>query len=567
MKLRGKLLLMSILPMVVVSVVTIIVIGIKASASIKDEIENGLISTALAMRDDVSSIDGNNYWVDEAGNLWNGSDYNVTEDTEGIDAVLEKTGIAVTVFYGDTRYATSVKDASGKRILGTQASPEVTQEVLVKGNEYFSSNASVNGEKYFAYYVPMYNDGSDTPVGMIFAGQAVANVNRVVQQLANICLATTIVSAIIVVLIVSSLALKMSRRFKKEVGILESVSTGDLTVELDASVERNKDESGDIAKSVHELKDKLTGIIGEIKRESKDVNALAATLGSACEDSARNIETVESAVNDIAQGATKQAGDTTSATEQVMNMGVLVENTNETVNKLNEASDKMEESGAEAEKTLSKLQSINEKAKASIDIIYEQTNTTNESAQKISEAVSLITSIAEETNLLSLNASIEAARAGEQGKGFAVVASQISKLAEQSSESAQRIEEIVSSLISDSEKAVATMDEVKEIMDSQSEMVGEAGDRFNEVIGGIKGSRESTREIIAIMAELNKTREKVVNYVSNLSGVAQENAASTEETSASVTMIGSALQEIAAEAERLREIADSLNDSVNTFSV
>ncbi len=153
--------------MVVVSIVTIIVIGIKASASIKDEIENGLISTALAMRDDVSSIDGNNYWVDEAGNLWNGSDYNITEDTEGIDEVLEKTGIAVTVFFGDTRYSTSVKDASGKRILGTQASPEVTQEVLVKGNEYFSSNASVNGEKYFAYYEPVIgNDGSI--IGMYF---------------------------------------------------------------------------------------------------------------------------------------------------------------------------------------------------------------------------------------------------------------------------------------------------------------------------------------------------------------------------------------------------------------
>ena len=108
-------------------------------------------------------------------------------------------------------------------------------------------------------------------------------------------------------------------------------------------------------------------------------------------------------------------------------------------------------------KTLVELDSINLQTKDAIAMISEQTDDTNKSALEINEAISIISSIAEETNLLSLNASIEAARAGEQGKGFAVVAAQIQKLAEQSNDATDKISLIVKTLIDDSEKAVETM--------------------------------------------------------------------------------------------------------------
>ncbi len=110
-------------------------------------------------------------------------------------------------------------------------------------------------------------------------------------------------------------------------------------------------------------------------------------------------------------------------------IGDMVKETNEEVARLRTNVESMHESGAEAVKTLKELESINAEVKESFEQIFEQTNTTNESAMKIQDAIELITSIAEETNLLSLNASIEAARAGEAGKGFAVVADQIGKLA------------------------------------------------------------------------------------------------------------------------------------------
>jgi len=567
MKLRGKLIAIGVIPLLVVSVIITVYVGITASNAMEKEVFEGLKATAYAAAEGIASTGGNNYYVDENGDMWNGDDYNVTQDSESLDVISAKGGVEVTVFFGDTRRATSIRNDQGERILGTQAGAAVIEAVLNKGQEYSSNDVVVNGEEYFGYYIPLYNEDSSSPVGMVFTGEPRADVMTAIKSLSRGVIGVAVLSAVLVILIVGYLALRMSKRFHAEVEILDVLASGDLTVNLDEKVESAKDESGDIARSVHTLKDKLLTIMTDVYKGGNDVQSLSANLGDSCEQSASNIETVDHAVSDIAQGATSQAEDTTTATEQVITMGKLVEETNDNVTRLNEDSDAMEQSGAKAGDTLVKLEKINDKAKASIDVIYEQTNTTNESAQKISEAVAIITSIAEETNLLSLNASIEAARAGEQGKGFAVVAAQISKLAEQSSESAQRITEIVSMLIGDSEKAVKTMEEVKDIMQQQSDMVAETGVCFDDVMTGIKSSREATRLISVTMADLNNTREKVVDIVSNLSAIAEENAASSEETAASVTMVSASIQEISAEAIRLKSISEDLKESISAFKV
>ena len=156
---------------------------------------------------------------------------------------------------------------------------------------------------------------------------------------------------------------------------------------------------------------------------------------------------------DIASGATIQADETQSATENVITMGNMIEETNSVAEALHKNSKQMQESSNQAMSILKELMEVNDQTKLSIDEIYEQTNITNASAQKIKAATDIIASIAEETNLLSLNASIEAARAGEQGRGFAVVASQIQKLAEQPNDSAKQIDDITNVLIQDSTHA------------------------------------------------------------------------------------------------------------------
>jgi methyl-accepting chemotaxis protein len=276
---------------------------------------------------------------------------------------------------------------------------------------------------------------------------------------------------------------------------------------------------------------------------------------------------VETAVNEIATGATNQASETQKATDDIVNMGNMIEHTNSQVESLTSTANLMRESSEEAAATLKELDNINQQAIASIDVIYEQTNTTNISAMKIKEATTLISSIAEETNLLSLNASIEAARAGEAGRGFAVVASQIQKLADQSNESANQIDQIIHALIEDSEKAVKTMDEVKTIMNLQSENVHKTGQVFEQVRDGISSSISGVGEIATRTTQLDKARGDVVDVVQNLTAIAQQNAASTEETSASVMEVSNVMQEIMENANRLKEIASVLEENMNSFTL
>lgn len=567
MKMRGKLILIGIVPMIVVLIVTLLSVSASVTKAMVSEVTDALKATAYALRDDITNDEENYYYINEAGELWNADSINVSEMTDGIDLIKAETNIVATVFLGDTRYLTSIIGDDGKRVIGTQASAAIYNEVVKGAKEYFSDEAVVNGSAYYAVYIPLYDDTSSIPVGMVFAGKPQATVQGAIKSITGSLVLLAVVAVVFIVIIVGMLAVKMSKKFIFETEVLGEVAKGNLTVENNPAIEAAKDESGDIARSVNELTAKLGEIIKDIKAKSEDVNALSNGLGESCEQTALNIEQVEQAVTEIAKGATSQAEDTTKATEEVVMMGNLVETTNENVEKLNADSDEMEKNGREAGATIEQLQKVNSQAKESIDVIYEQTNTTNDSAQKIYEAVSIITSIAEETNLLSLNASIEAARAGEQGKGFAVVAGQISKLAEQSSDSAKRIEDIVKMLITDSTKAVETMDQVKQIMAEQSTMVAEAGEKFDNVMEGIENSRLSTKNISETMQELNKTRETVVDIVSNLSAIAEENAASTQQTSASVTVVSATVQEISAEAIRLKGIADELQDSVKIFRV
>lgn len=327
------------------------------------------------------------------------------------------------------------------------------------------------------------------------------------------------------------------------------------------------DETGQMSRAVVELRRQLVEVISELREQSEKLYEASDVLNGNASETATTVEQVEKAVTEISDGASSQADETQKATENVILMGSMVEETTRQVEELTDNANAMRKSSDEAFETLQNLGKINDRAREAIDVIYEQTNTTNESAMKIREATTLITSIAEETNLLSLNASIEAARAGEQGRGFAVVASQIQKLAEQSNESARQIENIIDSLIEDSQKSVATMEDVKKIMESQSESVGRTNESFTQVRDGITQSLDGVNQIADKTKKLDEARVNVVDVVQNLTAIAEENAASTEETSASVTEVSTIVYSISENATKLKEVAEHLEQSMSIFKI
>ena len=565
MKMQSKIITLALLPLLCLGAATILIGQVRISQVVTESIENGLRGSAVSVRDTLSYVGDGEFGLNE-DKLYKG-EFNVSDAVEIADDIKKAADTDITVFYGDTRYMTSVLDEQGNRVVGTKAGDQVIEKVLKNGEELFSTNVDVVGHPYFGYYLPLYETGTTNIVGMVFAGMpqadAKAQITKIISLIAGVFGILFLLCAVVMFVVVR----KMVKALRMDADALEQVAKGKLNTQLNEASLKRKDEVGHSSRSIRTLKTGLTEIIGNIKDQGKALSDSSVYLSEKAETSADHIGQVERAVEEIAQGATGQAEETQKATENVIIMGNMIEETTGEIDAMNENAKLIKQLGQTAIDTLKDLQTINQRTKESIDIIYEQTNTTNSSAQKIKEATALITDIAEETNLLSLNASIEAARAGEQGRGFAVVAAQIQKLAEQSNESARQIEEIITSLLADSEKAVDTMEEVKDIMGQQNDNVMKTDEQVNQVLGQVDQAIEAIGRVAVKTEKLNEARINVTDTVQNLTAVAQENAASTQQSAASVNQVSEIIQEIAESAKQLTDIAEKLDKDMALFEV
>ena len=229
----------------------------------------------------------------------------------------------------------------------------------------------------------------------------------------------------------------------RTIKVLDSAAEGNLTVTAQPKDTARKDETGTLARHTNAVIKSLAKVIAKVGSTSDVIVAASEKLDKMTDQTRNASDDVARSMSDMANGATAQATETQSVSEAVMQIGEGIEQTNAAVQNLMNYADTMKKAGQAGAESVQDLGNISEKVKAQIAVIYQQTNTTNESAQEIHKATELIASIANETNLLALNASIEAARAGESGRGFAVVAEQIKNLAEQSNESAKTIEGII----------------------------------------------------------------------------------------------------------------------------
>ena len=566
MRLKQKLLVISITPLVLLGIAILWISNQRVQSVLTSAIENGLRSAAISVLDSLEEVNDEAFYISEDDELYKG-DYNVTQHTRLADELREAAETDITVFYGDTRYMTSVLDEKGNRVLRTQAGETVINTVLKGEKDYFSPNVVVAGQDYFGYYVPLTDETTGQVVGMVFAGMAQADAKNQIQSIMYLIVGIVVVVAVACAILVYMLVNKMVLKLTEGVGALSQLSEGKLNFSLDKNLLDGKDEIGDISRAIEKMKSNLTNIISSIKNDSATLLNASEMLSEKTGVTSGHVEQMEKAVGEIAAGAGSQAEETQDATENIIVMGNMIEETVDELSSLSQTAKSTKERGEAALEALRELQATNVKTSESIDIIYEQTNVTNESAQKIKEATALITNIAEETNLLSLNASIEAARAGEQGRGFAVVAGQIQKLAEQSNESAKQIETIILSLIEDSNKAVETMNEVKDIMEQQSDNVANTNTQVNNLLQDVEQSLAGIEEVVIKTNKINDARRNVVDTVQNLSAIAQENAASSQETSASVTEISGIVVEIAENATDLKDISNRLEDSMSMFEM
>ena len=472
----------------------------------------------------------------------------------------------VTFFYGNERIMTSAKDSNDERILGSPAGDVIVEKVLNKGEEYFSSSVSIDGTMNYGYYIPVYQKGAnEKPIGMIFVGTDKEKKDAAINSIIWIVIISVLAVVAVCIVIAVILSMSITKSLKKGIGAVQKVAEGELGNTIDEKMLGRNDEIGDLANSIDTLQKALQNIIRKIAESTDKLASAADELGTTANETNSTMKGVENTVSSISGNISEQARSTKSTTENIVLMGEQIGVTSSEVDLLNRNADMMRKSSEQATATIQQLRQINEEVEKSIETITRQINLTNDSAQKIRAATEIISSIAEETNLLSLNASIEAARAGESGRGFAVVAAQIQKLAEQSNESSRQIDEITDDLINNSGEAVSIMRKVDEIINSQSENMIETERIVSEVMDGISNSLEKIEQIESTTVQLENSRNKIVQAVEGLSEIAEQNAANTQETYAQTIEVSNTFEQIEDSAIQLKEIADDLSNTMKYF--
>ncbi len=380
------------------------------------------------------------------------------------------------------------------------------------------------------------------------------------------------VPVVIVLIVGTAVAVRLTaweivNSLNRTIAVLDSAATGNLTAAIPSKDMKRLDEMGNLARHTDEVIKSLAKLIAKVGTTSDVIVNASEKLEKMANQTSNASDDVARSMSDMANGATLQASETQNVSEAILQIGDGIEQTSAAVQNLMNNADAMKRAGQAGVESVEDLEGISEKVKAQIAVIYQQTNTTNESAQEIHKATELIASIANETNLLALNASIEAARAGESGRGFAVVAEQIKNLAEQSNQSAKTIEAIIKNLLEESEQAVKTMNTVDAIIGLQADKVQATKRAFDNVNQGLLVTIDGVETIAGSTEVLAGAKNTVMGSVESLSAIAEQNAASTQETAASAEELAATISEIKEATVKLYGVSDELTGELNMFQI
>ena len=566
MNIKKKILMIAVGPVLMLGVISIFFISTQVRKAVTSEIEEALKGTAAAT---LAAYDQNagDYIQSTNGDIWKGS-YNISKSESLVDKIKSNSGMDVTFFYGDERIMTSAKDANGDRVLGSRAGDKIVEKVLKGGEEYFSSAVSIEGELNYGYFMPVHQNNSDNQIiGMIFVGTNLKEKEAVVKRILSSICSSVIVVMLICIAVGIRLAGSMSRNIKTSIQMVGRLAEGNLDVWVDDKLLKKKDEIGELSRVTITLRDTMRSTIKEITDNAKALLEASQLLGTAADNTNGTMNDVRTAVSQVVDNSQLQAENSQSTSEQMKIMGDNITETSNEAELLSGNAASMQLSSEKASKTLLSLRQINEDVKKIIGEVQEQTNRTNESVKKIQAATTFINSIAEDTGLLSLNASIEAARAGDSGRGFAVVAEQIKNLSEQSNEASKEIEATAEVLRADSEKAVQAMQQMQEIIASQSESMQETQQVVAEVIEEIASSMKSIAQIKESSGRLEGARNEVLQAVEHLSEISAENLDSTKSTYEQTEIVADTFKQVYNSADELKTIADKLVKSIEYFKM
>ena len=562
-KLKYKILFVALLPILVVCIAVMVINNTVIKNTLLEKTKNELKATAEALSAAYNQNSGE-YFQNDDGEIWKGT-YNVSLSQKLVTEMSEKTGSSLTFFYGDKRLVTSLKDKKGDYILGSKAGDYLKKNVLEGGKDVFTSRVSVEGTMYYGYYIPVKQNNSDDIIGMIFAGMPAREVDKTINLVSGL-LFLILGIVLVLTIFVSVLASKeIASAIEDSVLVVQNMASGNLNVSINRKNLGRKDEVGKLSAGTKSLRESLGNMIGAISDNTLSLDVAFQDMSNIAGQASDAMDSISENLKSVLESAKNQAEVTASVDDNVNNINMMLKQTGDEADGLSDAADDMLGTGREVDNSLKNLYNSNEEVLDAIERIRKQTSETDISVDKIKEAVNLIASIAEETNLLSLNASIEAARAGESGKGFAVVAVEISKLAEQSNAASADIEKMIMDLGQNSERTVETMEMVQDAINRQSDDMNntrkifeKVKDRINLVAKGVANIREATER-------LEGETTYIAEDINGLNAAANKNMENVKETMEAGEEVLKVVKNVSSMSVNVNTAANEMMQSVEKF--
>lgn len=499
-------------------------------------------------------------WQIKDNQLYKGTTV-MNENFEVVDKIGDDTGDTVTIFQGDTRIATNVmKD--GNRAIGTQVSPEVVEKVLKSGEDFFRE-ANVAGNMYQAAYMPIKNASGEI-IGIFYVGAS----EKIIDSILSSFLIKFITVLVIMVVLSSVIVYWFTRRIKKRLSTitnaLQCAGNGDFTTRVSDNA---GDELSDLSTSYNQMTENIKVMINEVIETSEQVAASSEELTASAEQTSQATETITESIQQVANGAehaTASVQESATALEEV-SKGVqsIAENASTISGVSSQATQKAKEGEELVGQTVQQINAISLSVNESGEVIKVLDNRSKE----IGNITKAISAIAEQTNLLALNAAIEAARAGEHGKGFAVVADEVRKLAEQSQQSSSQISSLILEIQQDMDRSNSSIEQVTIDVNIGLDIVQQTEGSFKEILEFMERLVVQINDMAATAEEVSASTEEVAATVMGITQIATNTSSHSQNVAASAEEQLASMEEISASASSLSNMSESLQELIRKFKV